>query len=429
MYPTVWSFIGDLASFYIYDLIDDDKTKNRIQQMVGRLRDENGNLTHEVYEIAEEYKKELKAVFKAKEVEHLFFQYFTGMIEDYQNLILDEPSFLSEKNGHVAAWERHLVLMQSFYKDVFPRLMNDYQYLKPNNHMEIFFPFNYRHNHLPFNGALDWFMNLNFLNQRKLAERITPDVDQLNSTVRRVQRWKKGNIPNFRVFMNDISPILNEFPDEKQILGIKIIFYISIAFSRLYQKNLSNLYLGFERDYTEVERDLMLTDFVNKQTFERKEYSLIVLKPCMELLEKVKIEKGSVELKMLALTKMLSEIEPLIEKYHAEVFIYFIKARIYYMHDNYEEAVENYQMAFELGRYRIGRQIKVLICEFLHSCRKLGKKSQFRKVHDWQSFIIDQKDYQLLSFDVKPFEQVWEEFNHDSKYFVLTNFKSRRIYS
>jgi len=429
MYPTVWNYIGDLATFYLYDLVDDKKTKDRIQKMVNRLRDENENLAHEVYEIAEEYKKKLKPVFQSKEIEYLFSQYFTGMIKDYQNLLLEEPSYLSTDDGYVASWERHLVQMKIFYETVFPRLMNDYQILIPGNYIEILFPFYYGKNHLPFKGALDWFMSLNLLNQRKLAERITPDADQLNSTVRKVQRWMKGNIPNFKAFIKDISPIIEEFPDQNHRLGIMVTFYLSIAFSRLYKTNLRDVFLGEKKELSDLEKDILIKEFENQKLKDSEEYRLLVLKPCMDLLDKVKTEEGTIDEKMTSLISLLSEKEPYIEKYHAEVFIYFIKARIFYMHDHFKDAVENYQIAFDLGRYRIGRQIKVLIYEFLHSCRKLEKKAQFKKVHDWQSFIIDQKDFQLLSSDVKPFEQVWEEFNQHSKFMVLTNFKSRRIYS
>lgn len=433
MYPTVWNYIGDLSSFYIYDLIDDEKTKNRLQQKVKRLRCEKGSLAHGIQDIHMEYQKELKTVFQSDVIEYFFSQYFSGLIKEYQNLILEEPSFLSEEDGQAAYWQRHMASMYWFYEGPFPKWIADFKYLVPENYLAIFFPFMHEKNTLPFIEALEWFMDLNLLNQRKLAERITPAPDQLESTVRKIQRWlNDGNIPNFASFIEDLSPILDDFPDEKQKQGIMITFYISIAFSRMYKKYLKEVFLFEIRGVTEKDGELFDKAYQEQQQRlfnESEDYRLSVLKPCMDLLDKVKTEEGSIDEKISSLISLLAEKEPLIEKYHAEVFVYFIKARIFYMHDNYEEAVENYQIAFDLGRYRIGRQIKVLICEFLHCCRKLGKKTQFKKVHDWQSFIIDQKDYQLLSFDVKPFEQVWKEFNHDSKYFVLTNFKSRRMYS
>ena len=94
------------------------------------------------------------------------------------------------------------------------------------------------------------------------------------------------------------------------------------------------------------------------------------------------------EMEMASLELYIERYQNLITKYHAEVFIDFFKSRIYYMDNDYETATEYYLKAFESGRYRIGRQIKIVIVELLHCCRKIGNKKLFRRIHNWQHLLL-----------------------------------------
>ena len=437
MYPTVWSFIGDLASCYIYDLIDDKlskdkKTKDRIQRMIDRLRDEDGNLAHDYTEILEDYRLSLQKVFPSKDIVMYFLNHFGNLIEAYQHIILEEQSYVSEEEGYYYYWQQFFRGYHESFKQWFVYTSEKFNFLIPSNFMEIFFPFVYEKDTTPFNEAINWVLQLTRINKRNLAKEMQGDPDQLNSAVTKVQRWTKSkSVPNYSAVIDDLNPLLDSFIEEHRI-GVKITLYFSIALSKMFKLNLSES-MAFEvrgmLTFNQEQLNDAFLDIAITKKKELTEYLEKLYNPFKIMLKNTKSGVLTKELELASLELFVEENQDLILKYHAEVFVNFVKARIYYMSDEYETATDYYQKAFDLGRYRIGRQIKVLIFELLHCCRKTENRKLFKRIYNWQSFIIDQKDYQFLSFDEKPFDQIWDEYDHNSKHVLLRNNQTGKIYS
>ncbi len=432
MYPTVWNFVGDLASCYIYDLIDDKTTKDRIQTMINRLRDEDGNLAHDYSELLEDYRQSLLKVFSSDEIVMYFLNHFGNLVESYPKIILEEQSFVSEAKGEYLFWEEFIYAYHESFKKWYEYTSKKFNFLIPSNHLEILFPFVYEKSTTPFNEAIAWILQLTRSNKREFAREIQKDPDQLSSAVTKVQRWTKSKrVPNYASVIQDLTPLLDSMIEEHR-LGIEITLYFSIALSRMFKIHLSGS-MAYEIQgmltFNQEQMNEAFSDMAKAQKAEQTEYLEKLYNPFKIMLENAFTDVLSTDQKLSALVQFIELNQEYIKKYHAEVFINFVKARIYYIDNEYEKATEYYLQAFDLGRYRIGRKIKVLIYELLYCCRKTGNIKLFKRVHNWQSFIIDQREYQLFSSEEKPFAQVWDDYEHSGKFVLLRNHRTGKVYS
>jgi len=430
MYPSIWKYIGQLAIFFIYDLIEDDKAKNRIQQLVKRLKTEEGCLKHDISELLAEYHRLLNTTFKSEEIASFLTLSFLAMVKNYQQQILEYPSYLSASEAEYAYWSYHISESQHYYSTELQYWLEENQFTVSSDLMEILFPFINGEKETPFNKIIIGIIKQNLLNKRQFAEAISPDSDQLDSYIKKVQRWTTSkSVPNFKDVKMDLSKFLSKYPKNGMREGILISLYLSIALSKLYKEFLTPVMAQEIREIKTHQFSQGIKKVYNEQEQQAMEYWSELQKPIYDLLKEIKYGKESSANLRKKVTLLTDGKASLITKYHAECFVYFLNARILYMEKKYEEAKLLYVQAYDNGKYRMGREIKVVIYELLYCCRKTDDKKLFEKVHDWLSFIIEQKFEELLSFEQKPLDEVWEYFNKDSMNFVFINHKTGKMYS
>jgi hypothetical protein len=425
MYPSIWKFISQISIFYIYDLIEDQKVKNKIQQLIKRLANEETSLKHGIDEILNEYFNVLEKVFKSGDIAIFLCQYLHSIIINYRSMILEAPSFMSCEKTEMAYWEYHIMDIHKFFNNDFSTWIKSKQLIVPGDIINCLFPFITERKTTPFNEVIKWLIEQNLVNKRQFAEEIAQSTDQLDSYVKKVQRWTtSSHIPNFVDVKSDLEDFVNKYPAKEMRDGVLLSIYLSIAFSKMYRKKLNPVLEKEIRSFITIKAedfDIDVQCVIENQKSEESEYISTIYNPIHELLKIIQLEKYSLPKLETLVNELINEKESLIEKYYAECYVFYLKARIFYFQDKYKEAKDLYYQAYLEGRYRIGREIKVIIYELLHCCRKTEDRKLFERVVDWLTYFLDQKFEKLLSFETKTMDEIWEDFNNDTKYRVFTN--------
>ncbi len=423
-----------MAIFFVYDLINEKKDKDRIQQLVDRLRDEDGNLRHDVDEILESYGEYLLETFQSNEIAALFNRLFYAQTELYRKLIMDQPSYLSNINAEHGFWSQYVIFFLGFcIQSIFP-WMDEHELYVPDEIFSILFPFMEKKQTSSFNEMINWLIREHGNNKRQFALTLAPDDEQVDSYVKKVQRWStRRSVPNFIEVNSILKPIWDKYDDSKFATGLQICLYLSIAISKQ-QKEFITQEMGLEIKAAVIDQSFgMLSDEMNKKALEQQKqfeiYQEQVFQPVYSLLEDVKKQSSSFAELAQEISAYCDSHEQYIQDFNAQPLISFLQGRMLYMQNKYSEALPFYQDAYDLGRYRIGRKIKVVIYEFMHCCRKIEDIRTFTRLYDWSSYILGQQYKDALQTRVKSVDEVWSDFDHDEKQFVFINHQTGTIYS
>lgn len=132
---------------------------------------------------------------------------------------------------------------------------------------------------------------MNNMSKRKFAQMLSPDIEQEDTYIKKLQRWTKEDfIPNFLAIYNDLKPILEIYKiNIKFYEGILISIYLSICLSKFYKQIIEYCdltALQYKWQFNNEGYKEIYKDEIEAEAQVIQEYKGKLLTPITELLEK-----------------------------------------------------------------------------------------------------------------------------------------------